>query len=36
VSGTTRARLDGAVPLVPLPAVKVKGRTAEVEVYALG
>jgi adenylate cyclase len=36
VSGATRARLDGAVPLVPLPAVKVKGRTAEVEVYALG
>jgi hypothetical protein len=24
------------VPLTPLPAVKVKGRTAEVEVYALG
>jgi adenylate cyclase len=36
VSGTTRARLDGDVPLTPLPAVKVKGRTAEVEVYALG
>jgi class 3 adenylate cyclase len=36
VSGTTRARLDGGVALVPLPAVKVKGRTAEVEVYALG
>jgi adenylate cyclase len=36
VSGTTRARLDGEAPLVPLPAVKVKGRTAEVEVYALG
>jgi adenylate cyclase len=36
VSGTTRARLDGAVPLTPLPAVRVKGRTAEVEVYALG
>ena len=36
VSGTTRARLDGGLPLTPLPAVKVKGRTAEVEVYALG
>jgi adenylate cyclase len=36
VSGSTRARLDGAVALVPLPSVKVKGRTAEVEVYALG
>jgi class 3 adenylate cyclase len=36
VSGTTRARLDGDPPLVSLPAVKVKGRVAEVEVYALG
>ena len=36
VSGTTRARLDGDLPLRPLPAVRVKGRTAEVEVYALG
>jgi adenylate cyclase len=35
VSGTTRARLDGDPGLVPLPAVKVKGRSAEVEVYAL-
>ena len=35
VSGTTRARLDGDFTLVALPAVKVKGRTAEVEVYAL-
>jgi adenylate cyclase len=35
VSATTRARLDGDLPLTPLPAVKVKGRTAEVEVYAL-
>jgi class 3 adenylate cyclase len=35
VSGTTRARLDGDLPLVSLPAVKVKGRVAEVEVYAL-
>ena len=36
VSGTTRAKLDGDLPLVSLPAVRVKGRTAEVEVYALG
>ena len=36
VSGTTRAKLDGDLPLVPLTAIKVKGRTAEVEVYALG
>jgi adenylate cyclase len=36
VSGTTRARIDGDVPLRPLPAVRVKGRVAEVEVYALG
>src|SRR5262249_57184379 len=36
VSGTTRAKLGGDLPLVPLPTVKVKGRTAEVEVYAVG
>ena len=36
VSGSTRARMGDEVPLRPLPAVKVKGRTAEVEVYALG
>jgi adenylate cyclase len=36
VSGTTRSQIDGDLPLTPLPAVKVKGRTAEVEVYALG
>jgi adenylate cyclase len=36
VSGVTRAQLDGEASLVPLPAVRVKGRTAEVEVYALG
>jgi class 3 adenylate cyclase len=36
VSGTTRSQIDGELPLTPLPAVKVKGRTAEVEVYALG
>jgi adenylate cyclase len=36
VSGTTRARIDGDLPLRPLPSVLVKGRVAEVEVYALG
>jgi len=36
VSGTTRARVGDDVPFHPLPAVKVKGRVAEVEVYALG
>jgi adenylate cyclase len=36
VSGTTWARLDGVLPLRRLPAVKVKGRTTDVEVYALG
>jgi class 3 adenylate cyclase len=35
VSGTTRARLDGGPPLEPLPAVRVRGRSAEVEVYRL-
>jgi adenylate cyclase len=35
VSGTTRARLAGDLPLRPLPAVRVKGRVADVEVYAL-
>ena len=36
VSGTTHSRLNGELPLRQLPAVRVKGRTAEVEVYALG
>jgi len=36
VSGTTRAHLDDDLPLTRLPAMKVKGRTADVEVYALG
>ncbi len=36
VSGTTRARIDGDLPLRALPALRVKGREAEVEVYALG
>jgi adenylate cyclase len=35
VSATTRARLDGGPALEPLPAVRVKGRSAEVEVYRL-
>ena len=35
VSGATRARLEGNFGLKPLPAVRVKGRTAEVEVFAL-
>jgi adenylate cyclase len=35
VSGTTRARLNGGFALTPLPAVRVKGRVAEVEVFAL-
>jgi adenylate cyclase len=34
VSGATRARMGDEVALRPLPAVKVKGRVAEVEVYA--
>jgi adenylate cyclase len=33
VSAATRRRLDGRFPLVQLPAVKVKGKSAEVEVY---
>ena len=36
VSGTTRARLNGGVALRALPSVRVKGRAAEIEVYALG
>jgi adenylate cyclase len=36
VSGVTRARLGPGLDLKPLPAVRVKGRTAEVEVYSLG
>jgi class 3 adenylate cyclase len=35
VSATTRARLGNGVALQPLPAVRVKGRSAEVEVYRL-
>jgi adenylate cyclase len=33
VSGTTARALDGAVALQPLPAVRVKGKSAEVEVF---
>jgi adenylate cyclase len=36
VSSTTRARVAEDVGFVPQPATTVKGRTAEVEVYALG
>lgn len=36
VSGATRARLTVSVPLTAMPAVRVKGRVEEVEVYALG
>jgi class 3 adenylate cyclase len=33
ISEATRARLDGGVPVEELPAVRVKGRTEEVNVY---
>jgi class 3 adenylate cyclase len=36
VSSTTRERLGEDLTLRRMPAVKVKGRAAEVEVYALG
>jgi adenylate cyclase len=35
ISATTIASLAGAVAVTPLPAVKVKGRSAEVEVFAV-
>jgi class 3 adenylate cyclase len=35
VSGTTRALLDGTFELARLPAVRVKGRSVEVEIYRL-
>lgn len=35
LSGTTRARLDGSFDLTALPAVRVKGRSEEVEIYRL-
>jgi adenylate cyclase len=36
VSASTRRLLDGALPLTPLPAVRVKGKSEEVEVYRVG
>src|SRR5207245_1596902 len=35
VSGATRRHLDGRFELVQLPAVRVKGKSVEVEVYRL-
>jgi len=35
VSGTTRARLEGGLCARAAPAVRVRGRSAEVEVYRL-
>lgn len=35
ISATTRAALDAAVAVRPLPAARVKGRSAEVEVFAV-
>ena len=35
VSGDTRRQLDGRFELLPLPAVRVKGKSVEVEVYRL-
>jgi hypothetical protein len=35
VSGATRGRLDGGFRLEPLPAVQVKGKSVDVEVYEL-
>jgi adenylate cyclase len=35
VSSATRALLEATYPLKPLPAVRVKGRAAEVEVFSL-
>jgi adenylate cyclase len=35
VSGTTRTLLDGRFDLSPLPAVRVKGSTVELEIYRL-
>lgn len=36
VSGDTRRHLDGEFALTPLPAVRVKGKSEEVEVFSLG
>jgi adenylate cyclase len=35
LSGATRARLDSRFEVAPLPRVRVKGRSAEVEVFSL-
>jgi class 3 adenylate cyclase len=35
ISATTCAALDGSAVVTPLPAVRVKGRSAEVEVFAV-
>jgi adenylate cyclase len=35
ISATTRAALDTAIVVTPLPAARVKGRSAEVEVFAV-
>jgi adenylate cyclase len=35
ISATTRAALHGEVAVTPLPATRVKGRSAEVEVFAV-
>jgi len=36
VSGTTARALDGAFALAALPAVRVKGKSVEVEVFRVG
>jgi hypothetical protein len=35
VSAETRRRLDGEFALTPLPAVKVKGKSQEVEIFRM-
>jgi adenylate cyclase len=35
ISATTRGALDSDVTVTPLPAARVKGRSAEVEVFAV-
>ena len=35
VSADTRRHLDGDVALTPLPAVRVKGKSDEIEVFSL-
>jgi len=36
LSADTRRHLDGQFTLAPLPAVRVKGKSEEVEVFRLG